>query len=109
MYILFIISISTVIVVYSFIKRRNFDVQIQNNLHSFTYNAFLDMNNNNPNYYRLTEILVKDLNNVKLNHEIINQKDFGTIAKSEKMIKKGFVDERMFAKIKFLHSMYIQK
>ena len=46
---------------------------------------------------------------MKLNHEIINQKDFGTIAKSEKMIKKGFVDERMFAKIKFLHSMYIEK
>jgi len=105
-YIILTISFSIAAVGYSFIKRREIDSQIQNNSNSFTYDAVLDLNGRKPNYYRLTQILLQDLDNVKLRQEIINNSDLRTMNSSRKMMEKGFVDERMFNKIKFLHSMY---
>ena len=105
-YIILTISLSIAVVGYSFIKRRDIDSQIRNNRNSFTYDAVLDLNETKSNYYRQTQILLQDLDNVKLRQEIINNNDLRTMDNSRKMMEKGFVDERMFSKIKFLHSMY---
>ena len=105
-YIILTISLSIAVVGYSFIKRREIDSQIRNNNNSFTYDAVLDLNGKKPNYYRLTQILLQDLEHVKLHQEIINNNDLRTMDNTKTMIEKGFVDERMFSKIKFLHSMY---
>ena len=105
-YIILTISVSIAVVGYSFIKRREIDSQINNNNNSFTYDAVLDLNGRIPNYYRLTQILLQDLDNIKLRQEIINNNDLRTMDNTKTMIEKGFVDERMFNKIKFLHSMY---
>ena len=105
-YIILTISLSIAVIGYSFIKRRDIDSQIRNNRNSFTYDAVLDLNGTKPNYYRLTQILLQDLANVKLRQEIIKNNDLRTMDNSRKMMEKGFVDERMFSKIKFLHSMY---
>ena len=105
-YIILTISVSIAVVGYSFIKRREIDSQINNNNNSFTYDAVLDLNGRIPNFFRLTQILLQDLDNVKLRQEIINNNDLRTMENSRKMMEKGFVDERMFSKIKFLHSMY---
>jgi hypothetical protein len=106
MYIILTVSLSLAAVGYSFIKRREIDSYIQNNQNSFTFDAFLDLNGEKPNYYRATQILVLELDGINLRQESINNNDLRIISKSKRMVEKGFVDERMFTKIKFLHSMY---
>ena len=103
MYIILTVSLSLAVVGYSFIKRREIDSYIQNNQNSFTFDAFLDLNGEKPNYYRATQILVQELDGINLS---INNNDLRIISNSKRMVEKGFVDERMFTKIKFLHSMY---
>ena len=106
MYIILTVSLSLAVVGYSFIKRREIDSYIQNNQSSFIYGAFLDLNGKEPNYYRVTQILIQELDGINLRQESINNNDLRIISNSKKMVEKGFVNERMFTKIKFLHSMY---
>ena len=100
------LSLAIAAVAYSFVKRREIDSMIRHNQNSFTYDAVLDINSQKPNYYRLTQVLVGDLDNVNLRQASINKNDLRVISDSKKMVENGFVDERMFTKIRFLHSMY---
>ncbi len=100
------LSLAIAAVAYSFVKRREIDSMTRPNQNSFTYDAVLDINSQKPNYYRLTQVLVGDLDNVNLRQASINKNDLRVISDSKKMVENGFVDERMFTKIRFLHSMY---
>ena len=106
MIIISIISISAAMIFYSFIKKRNLITQIQNKQTSFTYNGILELNKNMPNYYGSTGILLNELEGKLIKQKNTGQTELNTISNARKMMRKGFVNEEMFSRIKLLHSLY---